>query len=65
MSQIKGSAHREFGILVTTSYLAPQAYSELTEDKHPVVIIAGGNIVSTLKKRVGSLEQITKWLNSL
>jgi len=57
--------HRQFGILVTTSYLASQAYTELKEDKHPVVIIAGGDIVSTLKKRVGSLELITKWLNSL
>tara|TARA_A100000171_G_scaffold25970_1_gene24262 strand:+ start:2966 stop:4120 length:1155 start_codon:yes stop_codon:yes gene_type:complete len=57
--------HRQFGILVTTSYLASQAYTELKEDKHPVVIIAGGDIVSTLKKRVGSPELITKWLNSL
>ncbi|WGK61055.1 restriction endonuclease [Halopseudomonas sp. SMJS2] len=57
--------HRQFGILVTTSYLASQAYTELKEDKHPVVIIAGGDIVSTLKERVGSLELVTKWLNSL
>lgn len=57
--------HRQFGILVTTSYLASQAYTELKEDKHPVVIIAGGDIVSTLKKRIGSLELITKWLKSL
>lgn len=57
--------HRQFGILITTSYLASQAYTELKEDKHPVVIISGGDIVSTLKKRVGSLELITKWLNSL
>lgn len=57
--------HRQFGVLVTTSYLASQAYSELKEDKHPVVIISGGDIVETLKKRVGSLELITKWLKSL
>jgi hypothetical protein len=56
--------HRQFGILVTTSYLSSQAYTELKEDKHPVVIISGGDIVSTLKNRIGSLELITKWLNS-
>jgi Restriction endonuclease len=29
--------HRQFGVLVTTSYLAPQAYEELRDDDHPVV----------------------------
>lgn len=57
--------HRQFGILVTTSHLAPQAYTELKEDKHPVVIISGGDIVSTLKKKIGPLDLIDKWLNSL
>lgn len=57
--------HRQFGVLVTTSYLASQAYTELKEDKHPVVIISGGDIVNTLKKRVGPLKLIKKWLNSL
>jgi len=59
------SRHRQFGILITTSHLAAQAYTELKEDKHPVVIISGGDIISTLKNRIGSLESITKWLNSL
>lgn len=57
--------HRQFGVLVTTSYLASQAYTELKEDKHPVVIISGVDIVSTLKNRIGSLEQIKKWLKNL
>lgn len=56
--------HRQFGVLVTTSYLGLQAYKELKEDMHPVVIISGGDIVATLKNRVGSLVQITKWINS-
>lgn len=57
--------HRQFGILITTSYLASQAYTELRADKHPVVIISGGDIVNTLKNRIGSLATIAKWLNSL
>ena len=41
--------HREFGVLVTTSYVARQAYRELREDRHPVVILAGRDIVESLK----------------
>ena len=57
--------HRQFGILVTTSYLANQAYKELKVDQHPVVVISGIDIVRTLKERVGSLEQIQSWLEAI
>lgn len=57
--------HRQFGILVTTSYLADQAYNEVKADQHPVVIVSGIDIVNTLKERVGPLEQIQYWLESL
>ncbi|BBO80424.1 restriction endonuclease [Desulfosarcina ovata subsp. sediminis] len=57
--------HRQFGILVTTSYLASQAYSELKEDGHPVVILCGSDITTLLKTKIGSRIQIEKWLNSL
>lgn len=56
--------HRQFGILVTTSYLASQAYSELKEDGHPVVIICGSDITTLLKTKIGSRIQIEKWLDS-
>lgn len=36
--------HRQFGIFVTTSYVANQAYKEILEDQHPVVIISGIDI---------------------
>ena len=42
--------HRQFGILVTTSYLHEQAYKEIKEDKHPIVIICGKDIVEILRK---------------
>lgn len=57
--------HRQFGILVTTSYLSSQAYTELKEDGHPVVIISGGDIVNTLKRSIGSQKPIINWLKSL
>lgn len=57
--------HRQFGVLVTTSYLSSQAYKELKEDKHPVVVIAANDIIEILKKRIGSLDNISNWLGNL
>lgn len=57
--------HRQFGILVTTSYLAQQAYKEVKEDGHPVVVISGTDIVEILRKRKGGIDQIKLWLDSL
>lgn len=42
--------HRQFGVLVTTSYVLQQAYEEIVEDEHPVLIISGSDIVSILKR---------------
>jgi hypothetical protein len=41
--------HRQFGILVTTSYVDSQAYREIKEDQHPIVIISAIDIVGLLK----------------
>ena len=57
--------HRQFGILVTTSYLSSQAYTELKEDGHPVVLITAVDIVNVLKNRVGSIVSISQWLNGI
>jgi hypothetical protein len=42
--------HRQFGVLVTTSVIAAQAYREVREDRHPIVFISGGDIVDILKR---------------
>ena len=39
---------RQFAILVTTSYLDLDAYKELKEDGHPVIVVSGGDIVKIL-----------------
>ncbi len=36
--------HRQFGILVTTSYVNSQAYREIKEDGHPIIVIAARDI---------------------
>jgi hypothetical protein len=40
--------HRQFGVLVTTSAIAPQAYQEVRQDKHPIVFISGRDISEIL-----------------
>jgi hypothetical protein len=42
--------YRQFGILVTTSYVNTQAYKEIREDGHPILIICGVDIVAILKR---------------
>ena len=54
--------HRQFGILVTTSYLAAQAYQELIIDNHPVVVLSAIDISKALLSKFGSFEKIDFWL---
>ena len=57
--------HRQFGILVTTSYVDVQAYREIKEDGHPIVVISGGDIADLLKLNGHSTaEAVTLWLQS-
>ncbi|HJW74928.1 MAG TPA: restriction endonuclease, partial [Thermoleophilia bacterium] len=42
--------YRQFGVIVTTSYVSEQAYREIKEDRHPVVVIAGRDIAEALIK---------------
>ena len=43
--------HRQFGILVTTTYLGKQAYKEIVDDEHPILIIAAIDLVSIVKSK--------------
>jgi hypothetical protein len=55
--------HRQFGILVTTSYLGHQAYEELRSDRHPVVVVAGADIAAILVKAgIGTPDAVQEWL---
>ncbi|ELW9530332.1 restriction endonuclease [Burkholderia cenocepacia] len=42
--------HRQFGVLVTTSVVARQAYEEVREDRHPIIFISGRDITEILIK---------------
>ncbi|MCY0894655.1 MAG: restriction endonuclease [Acidibacillus sp.] len=56
--------NRQFGILVTTSYVKKQAYSEIKEDGHPVIIVCAEDIAIILKSHgYSSKELVEQWLN--
>lgn len=41
--------HRQFGILVTTSHLDQQAYQEIKEDQHPILVVSARDILQVLR----------------
>ncbi len=60
--------HREFGVLVSTAPLDKQAYSEIRNDEHPVVVISGHDIAEILlrhgiKTKKACLDWISDTLN--
>ena len=58
--------HRQFGVLVTTSYLDAQAYKEIREDGHPVVVLAGRDVIERLKARgLDNITAIRQHLNDI
>lgn len=58
--------HREFGVLVTTSHVGTQAYKEIVEDGHPVVVVCARDIVDLLKETgYATTEEVVKWLDSI
>ena len=57
--------YRQFGVLVTTSYVHKQAYEEIRNDEHPVVIICGADIVSILRDHgLASVSDVRAWLGA-
>ncbi|MBT1258941.1 restriction endonuclease [Pseudomonas sp. VS40] len=57
--------HRQFGVLVTTSWVNHQAYSEIVEDGHPVMILSGKDVIELLKESgLNTLDSLRKWLEA-
>jgi len=58
--------HRQFGVFVTTSFVATQAYKEILEDRHPVLIVSGADIVDILyASNINTMEKVNEWLVSV
>jgi hypothetical protein len=57
--------HRQFGVLVTTSYVHSQAYQEILEDGHPVLIVSGFDIAAILREAGHrDANAVSNWLNA-
>lgn len=56
---------RQFGILVTTSWVHQQAYKEIRDDGHPVVILSARDLVELLRgKGLGTAAEVADWLEA-
>lgn len=63
ISRIK---HREFGVLITTSYVDTQAYREVVNDGHPVVIVSARDIVALLRGAgIQDVAHVHAWLDGI
>lgn len=57
--------HRQFGVLVTTSVVARQAYEEVREDRHPIIFISGRDIAEILiENGLNTSEKVEAFLQS-
>ncbi|WP_236246871.1 restriction endonuclease [Streptomyces sp. CC210A] len=55
--------HRNFGVLVTTSYFHKQVQEEVHEDGHPIALIAGRDIIDALRHNGRTtVETVRQWL---
>jgi hypothetical protein len=56
--------HRQFGVLITTSFLSGQAYKEIVEDEHPILKISGVDIIRILTNAgFSTINQVSSWLS--
>lgn len=57
--------YRQFGVMLTTSYVHSQAYQEVIEDGHPILIISATDIAQTLRRSAITSNNIDDWLISI
>lgn len=57
--------YRQFGVLITTSYVHEQAYKEVMEDGHPILIVSASDIARVLRRNSIDSHNINDWLLSL
>ncbi|MBQ7703352.1 MAG: restriction endonuclease [Firmicutes bacterium] len=57
--------YRQFGIMMTTSWVHKQAYEEVIEDGHPILIVSASDIAQILRRNSIMTNNIDEWLMSL
>ena len=51
--------------MITTGFVDTQAYSEVIEDGHPILIVTASDIAGILRRNSITLSNIEYWLNSI
>lgn len=58
--------HREFGVLITTSYIDQQAYREVVDDGHPLILASARDITALLRGAgIRSPSDVNAWLDGV
>lgn len=57
--------YRQFGILITTSYVNSQAYAEVVEDGHPILVVSATDIAAILRKNAIASTNVESWLGGI
>ena len=57
--------YRQFGIMITTSYVDMQAYNEVVEDGHPILIVTASDIAGILRSNAITSSNIETWMDSI
>lgn len=57
--------YRQFGVMITTSYVNKQAYKEVIEDGHPILILSASDIARILRRNAVTSSNVDEWLLAL
>ena len=57
--------YRQFGILITTGFVDKQAYKEVVDDGHPILIVTSSDIAGILRNNAINSTNVDLWLNSI
>ena len=57
--------YRQFGVLITTSYVDKQAYGEVLEDGHPILVLCAIDIAEILRRNGIGSNTIIAWLDAI
>ena len=57
--------YRQFGIMITTSCVDNQAYGEVVEDGHPILIVTASDIAGILRNNAINSTNIDQWVKSI
>lgn len=56
--------HRQFGVMVTTSWVDLQAYREIKEDEHPIIVVAAADLIELLvRSGTPTIAELRIWLD--